>query len=345
MSWGLWGWLASAWAGVPVALPPGEDPGPWMIPLELAGLELARSKPAVLVVAVVGDQWELATRSGRTLRVAPPTTGAQREELAFLARGLVRDLDSAPTPLQHPDPPPPLAAPPPPPALAAAPRPRRPAPRVAEAPDPPPAFPPQSLRTRPLPPRSAAVPDVEPVLPARVEREPRVVAPPMWLSVGIDTRATTLPSAAVGLGTELARGRRVHLDFDLGLTPVHNLNYDIRRTFLAVNLEVSVSYALVGPLTVGALSGASYRTYNQQGNVLERGFVGVAGVRTDLPLWRSKRLGLIAGSRARIDTGITQFILDDQSVVNLVPFEVHASMTFRFFGSGDLFSPWPTSTE
>ncbi len=88
-------WLSWVWAGVPIQLPPSEAPAAWRDALELAGLEWG-GPGARLAVRVEGRQWVIealaADGSVRSLQVAPPSTPGDREAIAFLARGLAREL-------------------------------------------------------------------------------------------------------------------------------------------------------------------------------------------------------------------------------------------------------------
>jgi hypothetical protein len=131
--------LPAAALGAPrVQLPPGEDPALWEEALAVAGLEAGAPRsgePGVFVLKVSGG-WQLEALDGqggrRSLQLAAPTTPAEREALAVVARSLTRPGQAAPKvapPPPRPKPPPPAPPPPPPPPVA---------PVVVAAPPPPP---------------------------------------------------------------------------------------------------------------------------------------------------------------------------------------------------------------
>lgn len=138
--------LPAAALGAPrVQLPPGEDPALWEEALAVAGLEAGAPRsgePGVFVLKVSGG-WQLEALDGqggrRSLQLAAPTTAAEREALAVVARSLTRPVQPAPKatpPPPRPKPPPPAPPPPPPPpapvvVVVAPPPPPPPAPRLA----------------------------------------------------------------------------------------------------------------------------------------------------------------------------------------------------------------------
>ncbi|MCB9675864.1 MAG: hypothetical protein H6737_12150 [Alphaproteobacteria bacterium] len=152
---GLW----PALAGVPVALPEGEDPAVWRTALDLAGLEIAVREPAI-VIRTSERGWELRARDAdgvlRHVFVAPPTSQVEREEVAAIAQGIARAIGHAEAP------PAPVA--------------------VVVPPPPPPELRPEPAPVEPEPvPEPAPAPAPEPVPVARPEPEPRpepVVTPP-----------------------------------------------------------------------------------------------------------------------------------------------------------------------
>lgn len=150
-AWALGALLAlspAAALGAPrVQLPPGEDPALWEEALAVAGLEAGAPRsgePGVFVLKVNGG-WQLEALDGqggrRSLQLAAPTTAAEREALAVVARSLTRPVQPAPKatpPPPRPKPPPPAPPPPPPPpppvepvVVVPPPPPPPPAPRLA----------------------------------------------------------------------------------------------------------------------------------------------------------------------------------------------------------------------
>lgn len=129
MGWMLAGllWARVAAAGEPVSLPEGQDPALWRVPFALAGLEVAQGSDARIRIDQTASGWVLRARGPdgvvRTARVIVPDTPAEREEVAFLARGLLTTIQAQqtgapglPAPVKVPPPPPP----PPPPISAVA---------------------------------------------------------------------------------------------------------------------------------------------------------------------------------------------------------------------------------
>ncbi|MBL8615328.1 MAG: hypothetical protein JNM72_06955 [Deltaproteobacteria bacterium] len=149
-AWAMGALLAlspAAALGAPrVQLPPGEDPAQWEEALAVAGLEAGAPRsgePGVFVLKVNGG-WQLEALDGqggrRSLQLAAPTTAAEREALAVVARSLTRPVQPAPKatpPPPRPKPPPPAPPPPPPPpvepvvVVVPPPPPPPPAPRLA----------------------------------------------------------------------------------------------------------------------------------------------------------------------------------------------------------------------
>ena len=188
-------WLAlglsvRAWAGVPLALPPGENPRDWADAASLANLSLVSADTGTGVrILAQGTTWVVEARAAdgsvQRATVAAPTTAAAREDLVWLAASLLKPVvRPAPAPIV------PVVVPKP------TPRPAPPAPPVPEpAPEPAP----------------------EPVL---VPVEPPVVAAPPspspapW-SVQVEGGAVGSPAQALTHGFEIGGARTLGSAFDL----------------------------------------------------------------------------------------------------------------------------------
>ncbi|MEM6930250.1 MAG: hypothetical protein AAF602_25140, partial [Myxococcota bacterium] len=86
---------APAWAGPGLTLPDDEDAAKWAGALRLAGLAVQETA-APLRLERSGEGWQIvavaADGQERRVVVDPPNTEADREAVAFLARGLLREV-------------------------------------------------------------------------------------------------------------------------------------------------------------------------------------------------------------------------------------------------------------
>jgi len=204
--------LGVARAGSPsVALPAGEDPAAWTIPIRLAGLTLASAGEDADIRFVQGEGgWNLVVAGQTRVHVASPGSASAREDVAQLAASLGTRLGLGPGPapistVRAPEPAREAA----PVRVVPAPVPRETVPVEAR-----PAVEPTPLVAAPVPepPPPVAPPGAEPVLEAPVAVDPPpVVTPPsvsprgrprVDLAVAASLRAETSASwtPSVGLG-------------------------------------------------------------------------------------------------------------------------------------------------
>jgi hypothetical protein len=310
-------WLWSAWAGERVTLPEGEDAALWRVPFSLTGLEVvsASGGEAKVHIDATASGWVLRATGAdgvvRTARIAAPQTAADREEVAFLARGLMRaieaDAAAVPGPLPVKLPPPPL---PPPPASAAVATPEAEPPvRVPSVPAPRKIGPvevvpegtadvpvialtievevevtvvPSAPRFDPLPLRVA-----EPVVSApepvsvggssrrRKDRRKgvRLGVPPVGVSSGVAVRPGSQVAALFSAGMDIARIGRAELGWDLVFMTPRGLPLEpgIPRRYHALDWQLEVMTPITSWMRVGADGGGSFRWYRQQNTPITTG--------------------------------------------------------------------------
>lgn len=366
----------SALGGERISLPAGEELSAWEVPFALAGLE-ATSGPSRISIQVTASGWVLSARGGdgvvRTTSVRRPVTQAEREEVAFLARGLLVGIDAADIRAPQisgpaPKPPPPkLGAPPPlppPPAHA----PPRPAPRPAPAPAPEPApAPTPALVAIVLPERSE--PAFDPLESARllsddaaadlgeesawtppVLRRPLRIKgldlPPLHLDAGTAIRPGTRAALRLGAGTELAAIGATRLGWRFSFAPPRDLGLDLQRTMQSLDLTPEIIVPAISAFSFGARAGMAFRWYHQQLTPARDGtmtipIVGVFGrVALARPTW-----AVDVTPAAGIDLVLTRMYIDTNQPHDLVPAEVVIDFSFRFWGRGDPFPSDPTSHQ
>ncbi len=307
-------------AGVPVDLPDGEDPARWRSAFELTELELA-DDDAAITIRVDAGRWVVTARDDqgvlRRATVDPPTTQAEREEVAAIARGIARALGLAEvTPESRPPPPPP------PPPLEPEAEPEAPASvRV----DPPEGtadrLPPVIVNLVPVeegtseaeappdepadvvlaesaesadtegestaePSETPAVEEVsEPVAAPGPPRRPLVVTVPR-LHVGgvVAVRASASPGVGVAGGIEVVRWQRFRLDLHLlglatrALPGLEPPDDFLLRRMGTWTVDLDPAIAITPGLTVGAVVGGSGHAFRQQGVSVERVLTPTLGV-------------------------------------------------------------------
>ncbi|MEN0062078.1 MAG: hypothetical protein AAGA48_07975 [Myxococcota bacterium] len=342
----------SAAAEPGIQLPKTEDADAWTAALKLAGLA-PRLGEAPLRLETTGGVWRIVAvaEDGQERRVVvdAPRTATDREAVAFLARGLLREvLRNAPRPPAHPLPPPKGI-----PAKTQG---------AAEAPETPPT---KGMTTRPgrLEGTAARV-----ILPSGVQNEgtddpaPIVVpegdgevyvtdlprwrregqkvlsAPPLWLRVGGSVRSGLVGSAQIMAGTELVRRGRLRLNIEIGGVPARNLEFDVPRLMGQFDVEGSATVALVGAASVGAGIGTSYRMYRQQGFLVDQHLVPTAQLRLDVPLVSGRKLAVVAHVQGKMDLARTDLVLPDGRTSELNRFEIQPALILRYHGALELLS-------
>ena len=96
-------WVALAAAGVPLVLPPSEDPADWATIARIAGFELTTTLPGPGAQLTRGSNgWVLVVRDSRGVRhetpVEAPSDATDREDLVWLATSLLDPLGDAGAP-------------------------------------------------------------------------------------------------------------------------------------------------------------------------------------------------------------------------------------------------------
>lgn len=391
----LWVAPATSRAADLIVLPPGEAPAAWQGTLQLVGLSLGARDRApggedrVIRVERTDAGWMLRAQNAagtvRTARIAAPSTPSDREEVAFLAAALVRDLgvgSARPPPVIRLPPPPVvdarIAVSEAPPVFATPATPASPA-GTAEPVDPDVAsvaYAPSDLGPRSLPESAASstattsatwtspvrpgavpplrvdVPDVLDIEPdrstelRRQRRGPGVVTPPLTASTTLSFRIGTNPAVTQSLGWEPAKlGDRASLGIALSYTAPHQLQLGLQRTLFAYGALGSVDYALGRFTRCAAFGGASWRMFRQQRTPIREGLTPVVGASAAIRALGAGRWTWWAVAGATLDLGVTRFVLEDGTQQDLVPVDLSVAMKVRFSGARDPSGPDPTSTR
>jgi hypothetical protein len=375
-------------------LPQGEDAALWRVPFSLAGLEPAvASGEARVHIEATASGWVLRASGAdgvtRTARVAAPQTAAEREEVAFLARGLLRAMEAdaavapGPLPVKLPALPPP---PPSPPSAAAASASAQPPLKVTSVPAPRKIGPVEvvpeggadvpvihltvdlqvAVQVVPEEPRFDPIPErhgLEPVVNAygdttvnasgagaarrRKDRRGgvRLDVPPLILASGTAWRPQSEFAFLVSAGMDMARVGETQLGWDVTFLAPRGLplEQNIPRQFHALDWELDLMTPLTGWMRVGADAGASFRWYRQQNTPIANGLTPVAGVKSAFGMvpvgtWALDLIGAV-----KFDLAPTRLVRPDGSIQDLVPVELRAEFSVRWWGRGDPFAEDPTS--
>lgn len=345
---------APALAEPGIQLPKGEEVADWSGALQLAGLS-AQDEDAPLRLERVEDAWRIvavaADGQERRVVVDPPVTDADRESVAFLARGLLREVlrtQAAPQPTSSG-------------AERQLPA-DRPSGVAEDVPEPPvkgmtdePASGAggRVIRVEGLRMQGTDAPDAPIAVPdtavevyvtdlPRWRQEGRKVlaAPPLWLRIGAATRPGVAGSTHIMAGTELLRRGRLRLDLELGGVLGRDLRLDLPRRLGHFDVEGSATVAVLGRASIGGGLGTSYRMYRQQGVLVDQHLVPTAQLRMDVPLFSSRKIALVARVQGKVDLARTDLVLPDGQRAVLSPFELQPALVLRYHGALDLLSDY-----
>ncbi|NCG17597.1 MAG: hypothetical protein GWP91_01090 [Rhodobacterales bacterium] len=351
-----------AMAADSVALPAGEDPSLWRAPLALADLEWSGTEARVRIDVVDGSWWVHLNGSSRSATVPIPRTRAQREEVAFLARGLVRatgQLDAAVPTSGATLPPPPPPIPPqarPIPARPSSPTPEvlpesvfRVAPEVAEEPV-------AVVPDLPAGPVPAVVTSLAPVADGSLDHDrlvtstknfesPRLYAPAMRISFDGSGRPDAGAAVSAGFGFDVVQSGRFALGVDLSWQSSRTLDLGLFRGVQSLDAHLSALFSVNGFWAAGPTVGTAYRLYRQQFVTVEEGAMLVLGVENQLALLRTGRFALSWDQYARVDQGSVNLIRPNGSVSSTSNVEFGTGISLRYGGTRDPFSPANTLTD
>ena len=333
-----------------VVLPNHEDPDAWIVPLQLAELEVADGHSLDgphLIFEASGVRWTVRAEDGRgqerSVQVGAPRTPQDREDLAFLARGLLRELQRQGAPDTRPTP----GMPPPPPPVAAVPAPRR---RPA-----PPKVQPWELPTSERPNHYDQCERID-VDDAELQqwslsryrgprRRARWAMRPWFVRTGTAVHPTHQPAFVFGLGLGMLSWNGGQADFAMSFVAHHNLELEFFRTLHSFDFDFTVSQRLVGPFTFGTGVGLSHRRFRQQLQAIDAHLMFVLSPHLDVHLFTTGRFAFLLEAHARVDAGSTELIRENGASEQLYPLQIQLLISTRFLGRGDLFSDLPTSNK
>lgn len=343
------GLFSAAWAGEPVQLPPGESAEAWATALEMAGLEVGGADARIRIVRTDSGVWfvEAITTgdSARRIRVPTPRSRRDREEIAFLAQGVAREVAAAPTPLVQQAPP--LPPPPPPPGDV---RPALARPAAAVVPEHA-----EAAKIEALLPGQSSIDDFTERLPS--SRPPSIESIEYWSSgpgvgmapfdirFGAAARPNNQVAGIIGLGLLLAQHKNTSLRVAWQAHAARDLNLNFNRTLTTADLELELAQRLFGRFHVGLAAAASYRTFRQQGTPIYRGVVPVLTPRVLFAPLQGSHFATDFWVDAGFDLGRFELELEDGTPIYLSPVEFGAGIRIRFRGSRDLFDGDRTSKK
>jgi len=314
-------WALSCWAGVaasapvPVVLPQGERPEDWVEPLALAGLEPGPPGDGPWIIVAVGEgRWWMVVRppTGDVVRteVRPPTSAADREELAFLGASLLRTV--APTPPAPPEEPPSA------PTVEA---------KVYRAPAPPPS-PPAEPTAEPSPP----APHISPT-PAHAELAWSVH---VGAARGLGVESTVVAGASAAAWSRTGPGLGLHID----LAPAADLLGDAPEEARLSRWDVGVFAGAPGPAHSwwGVGVTASRRTLESDSVEAVHTVIPRARAQLVVPLQRTPgpAIGLLVP--AGIDLRATEVRTQTPEAQRLPPWSAGLALTLTHTAP----SPWST---
>jgi len=362
----MWILLAIAMAIPPPQLPDREPAADWVEPWKHAGLTQRDELDVAVHLQATPDpnRWRLQVRrDGTPLRevaVERPRDVADREEIAFLALGLLRDLEEARA--SRPSAPEPPSAPPlpPPPSPAVEPTPPPAAPWFRlddpfEAPishlvlPPPPSG---AQARRPVPDPSEELPDLAPsellADPAEEQESPPPPPPrrfglqvaPLTLTAGVSmTNSTSAPAWRVGLQVPVRTGHFVSWYADFGILPTTELFSEGDAFASTFQGEGRVGFSPNHPwLHLGTHVGIAARTYTQNGDLIQSHLVPQAGAYTGVQLGPAHVAMEVLSDLIRIDAR-----MPDQSIRRGGTSHLRLHVGVRFGRRGDPL-PRPTTS-
>lgn len=180
------------------------------------------------------------------------------------------------------------------------------------------------------------VEDLDPYEPpsstVRNETRPRRVhAPPIRVELRTPFRVGIGPGAALGMGVQIARTRRITFDAAVAYTSGRQLlTPGPFRSMYGFEGTSHVELQVGRFLAVGPMGGVVYEWFVQQGNGIDAFWTPVLGVRVDTWLLRARKWGLGISARATSDLASTQFVLETQQVVTRSPIEGQLGLRFDF---------------
>ncbi len=335
----LFGWLllsGAAHAGPGVQLPAGEDVALWTTAFRLAGLSARADDDAPLRVEVHEAAWGIvavaANGEERRITVDPPASAADREAVAFLARGLLRDvLRSARRASSRPAAKVPADQAPgsgedrraPATKGTSAGRPGAPSRAPAKA---------DGLRLDGTDAPGEPVPVPTGDAPIRARELPSSGVPPLSLRVGAAARPGTATAPQFHVGTRLFRRGRLQFDLELGGVVARDVGLALPRRLGQFDVEGTASVTVAGGVAVGLGVGTSYRRYRQSGLLVDHHLVPTTHLRVDAPLFSSRRFSVLARVQGKLDLARTELGLPGGTTI-LDPLEVQTALVLRYRGA------------
>lgn len=153
---------------------------------------------------------------------------------------------------------------------------------------------------------------------------------PMRMDMGTAFRTDTLPAFVLNIGTLLARSRHFALEANVGVMPMHALQYPGPwRSMMSWDFSADVTWLASRFVAVGPTAGAHYRMFNQQGSAIEQMFVPVAGVRMNATFLRARTWSFAIATKLTSDLTLTQIVLETQQALILPPVEGQIALRFN----------------
>lgn len=146
--------------------------------------------------------------------------------------------------------------------------------------------------------------------------------PPVRVDLGVAVREGLAPAFVGRLGFQLARSERWRLDANAAFLGPRMLYVPgPQRSFFAIEGAADALYVVNRLFSAGPSAGYAYRLYRQQGRLIDDSGTPVVGVRGDVTLVNARTWALVVVARGLFDLDTTRLVLEDQSVVDVVPLE------------------------
>jgi hypothetical protein len=162
------------------------------------------------------------------------------------------------------------------------------------------------------------------------DRDPEFWGAPLRVDIGTAFREEMRPAAVFGLGTQLARSRKLALEAQVAFMPLHGFVYPGPfRSMGSWDATADVTWLASRWLAVGPTGGVSYRMFNQQGSAIAQAFVPVAGLRANTAFLRARHWSFAVTTKINADLGLTRLVLETNEVRPLPVLEGQIGLRFN----------------
>lgn len=152
---------------------------------------------------------------------------------------------------------------------------------------------------------------------------------PLRLDMGTALRPELAPAFLLSLGAQLARTEHFALETNVGVMPMHALQYPGPwRAMMNWDFSADVTWLASRFVALGPTGGAHYRLFNQQGSAIGQMFVPIAGMRVNTAFIRARTWSFAITARLTSDLSLTRIVLETNEV-RMLPL-VEGQLGLRF---------------